>query len=288
MSIQPGLLPNRSVDTHKGNYGKVFVVAGSVGLSGAAALATKGALRSGAGLVTLGLPKSLYTPLASRMLESMFRLLPETKQGSLGLQGLIEIASIIEEMDAAAIGPGLSVNKETKELVRQLLPKTAKPIVLDADALNAIAEDLGVLKKRNLPLVITPHPGEMGRLIKQSAQDVQKDRKRTAISFANKYNVVVVLKGYKTVVADYENNVYINETGNPAMAAGGFGDVLTGLITGLIAQGLSLMNASMLGVYVHGLAGDIAAKEIGPVGLIATDLIDRIPAAVQQYQLMQA
>ena len=284
MTIPRGLLPLRTPETHKGDVGRIFLLAGSVGLSGAAALCVRGALRVGAGLVTLGIPKSLHDPMVEKLTEAMLKILPETKEGSLSLQGLPEIVSTIERMDAAAIGPGLSQQAQTKALVRQLLPKIAKPLVLDADGLNALAEELDVLKHLPLPIILTPHPGEMGRLIRQSADDVQRDRERTAAEFAKKYRVVVVLKGHATIVASYDGSMYINDTGNPGMASGGCGDVLTGMIAGLLGQHLSLFDAARLGVYLHGVAGDLAAKDVGDVGLIASDLADRIPLAIRQYQ----
>jgi len=282
--LERGLLPGRMPDTHKGDVGRVFLLAGSRELSGAAALCVTGALRVGAGLVTLGLPASLHPPMVQKLTESMFKVLPETKEGSLSLQGFPDIVSTCERMDAVAIGPGLSQQTQTKELVRQLLPKIPKPLVLDADGLNAVAEDLSVFQKLLLPIIITPHPGEMGRLIRQSAEDIQRDRERTAKEFAKRYKVVVVLKGHHTVVASYDGSVYINDTGNPGMASGGCGDVLTGMIVGLLGQRLSLFDAARLGVYLHGLAGDLAAQEKGTVGLIATDLADRIPQAIREYQ----
>ena len=284
MEIPKGLLPPRAVQTHKGDVGRVFVLAGSVGLSGAAALCTMGALRVGAGLVTLGIPKSLHNPMVEKLTEAMFKVLPETKEGSLSLQGLLDIVSTVDKTDACAIGPGLSQHPQTKELVRHLLPKIAKPLVLDADGLNALAEDVHVLKKLTLPIILTPHPGEMGRLIRQSAEEIQRDRVRTAKEFAKKYNVIVVLKGHETVVTSFDGSVYINETGNPGMASGGCGDVLTGMISGLLGQKLSLFDAAQLGVYLHGVAGDLAAAECGQIGLLASDLVDRIPQAIRHYQ----
>ena len=283
-AIPSGLLPGRAASAHKGDFGRIFLLAGSRELSGAAALCATGALRVGAGLVTLGLPKSLHAPMVEKLTEAMFKVLPETKEGTLNPQALPEVISTIERMDAVGIGPGLSQHPQTKDLIRQLLSKITKPLVLDADGLNALAEDLGILKQRLLPMIITPHPGEMGRLIRQSADDVQRDRERTAVEFAKLYKVIVVLKGHGTVVASFDGSVYINETGNPGMASGGFGDVLTGMIAGLLGQKLSLFDAARLGVYLHGLAGDLAAKERGEVGLLASDLLDRIPAAIRQYQ----
>ena len=282
--IEPGLLPPRPPDAHKGDAGRVFLLAGSIGFSGAAALCTMGALRVGAGLVTLGLPKSLHDPMVEKLTEAMFRVLPETKAGSLSLKGLVEIVSTAEKMDAVGIGPGLSQQQETKSLVRQLLPKIAKPLVLDADGLNALAEEVAVLRRLPLPMILTPHPGEMGRLTQLSSEEIQSDRQRIAVEFAKKHRVIVVLKGHRTVVASYDSALYINDTGNPGMASGGCGDVLTGMIVGLLGQQLAPFDAARLGVYLHGLAGDLAANERGEIGLIASDLVDRIPQAIRQYQ----
>ena len=284
MGIAPGLLPPRPPDAHKGDAGRVLIIAGSAGMSGAAALCTMGTLRAGAGLVTLGLPKSLHHPMVEKLTEAMFLILPESKDGSLSVQALLEIVSAAERMDAVAVGPGLSQHPQTKTLVQQLLPKIAKPLVLDADGLNALAEDLGVLRKLLLPIILTPHPGEMARLIRLSVDEVQGDRERIAVEFAKKYRVVLVLKGHATVAASYDGTMYVNDTGNPGMASGGCGDVLTGMIAGLLAQKLSLFDAARLGVYLHGLAGDLAAADRGQIGLIASDLADRIPLAIRQYQ----
>ena len=262
----------------------MFLLAGSVGFSGAAALCTMGALRVGAGLVTLGIPKSLHDPMVEKLTEAMLKVLPETKEGSLSMQGLAEIASAVERMDAAAIGPGLSQQPQTKELVRRLLPMIAKPLVLDADGLNALAEDVPLLKQLPLPIILTPHPGEMGRLVRLSPEEIQQDRERVAKEFAKKYRVIVVLKGHGTVIAGYDGSVSVNETGNPGMASGGCGDVLTGMIAGLLGQKLAPLDAARLGVYLHGLAGDLAAAERGEIGLLASDLADRIPQAIRQYQ----
>ena len=284
MSLPPGLLPARPPDTHKGDTGRLFLLAGSVGMSGAAVLCATGALRAGAGLVTLGVPKSLHDPLVQRLTEAMLKLLPETKQGSLSLEGVIEIVQACEKADAVALGPGLSQQPQTKALIREVLPKIRKPLVLDADGLNAVAEDLPVLGKLPLPIVLTPHPGEMGRLARLSVEQVQSDRRRITVEFAKKHRVVLVLKGHETVVASFDGAVYVNDTGNPGMASGGCGDVLTGMIAALLGQKLPLFDAARLGVYLHGLAGDLAAKEQGEVGLLASDLADRIPLAIRQYQ----
>lgn len=282
--IPKGLLPLRRADAHKGDAGRVLILAGSVGLSGAAALCTMGALRVGAGLVTLGIPKSLHDPMVEKLTEAMLNVLPETNEGSLSLQGLTAIVKAIERMDALAIGPGLSQQPETTQLIRELLPRIKQPLVLDADGLNAIAEDPGILNTLMAPAIVTPHPGEMGRLTRLSAEEVQRDRQRIAQEFAKTFRAVTVLKGAGTVVADVDGSIYINETGNPGMASGGCGDVLTGMLAGLLGQQVPRFDAARLGVYLHGLAGDLAAKERGEIGLIASDLVDKIPLAIRQYQ----
>lgn len=282
--IPHGLLKPRTPETHKGDLGHVLVVAGSAGFTGAAALCSLGALRAGAGLVTLGIPKSLQDVYAAKLTEVMTASLPETPQRSLSLKAVPELLSLVERVTVVALGPGLSQHSETKECVRRLLPRLAKPAVVDADGLNAIAEEPQVLKRLTLPVILTPHPGEMGRLIRLSAADVQRDRERIAKEFATTHRVVVVLKGHRTIVANVDGELYVNNTGNPGMATGGMGDVLTGVIAGLLGQGVLLFDAARLGVYLHGLAGDLAAEEIGEVGLIASDVLDRIPEALEQYQ----
>ena len=279
-----GLLSLRTPQAHKGEFGRVLILGGSLGLSGAAALCTRGALRVGAGLVTLGIPKSLQFAMTVKLTEAMLRAFSETREGSLDPQGLPEILKTVEHMDVVAIGPGLSQQPQTKELVRHLLPKITRPVVLDADGLNALAEDIDLLRKLPLPVILTPHPGEMARLIRQSVDDVQRDRERIASEFAKRYRVIVVLKGYHTIVADIDGTISINETGNPGMASGGMGDVLTGVIAGLIGQRLSTIDAARLGVYLHGLAGDLLAAERGQIGLLASEIADTIPKAIRRYQ----
>jgi len=286
MSALPsGLLPPRAPDVHKGDAGRVLIAAGSEGLTGAAALCSLGALRAGAGLVTLAIPNSLNAIMEVKLTEAITRPMPETKARSLSVQALPDLVRLAEQMDAVALGPGLSQQSETKQLVRQLIPKLAKPCVIDADALNALIEEPHqVLKRRLHPTVVTPHPGEMARLLNLSAEEVQRDRERIAREFAAKYGVVTVLKGHRTVVANVDGEIYINETGNPGLASGGTGDVLTGVIVALLGQRLACFDAARLGVYLHGLAGDLVAAERGQVGLIASDLLDTIPLAIKRYQ----
>lgn len=275
------LLPKRRRDTHKGDYGHVLVLAGSPGFTGAAYLCSQGALVSGSGLVTLGIPKSLNSIMAVKLTEVMTKLLPETDAGTLSLNAHDEILKFIDRIDAVAIGPGLSTHKETVRLVQKLITSISKPIVIDADGLNALAGNTGLLKKAIGPVVITPHPGEMARLVGISTNEIQKDREAIALKVAKEYNLIVVLKGYHSVVASQSGKMYINTTGNPGMATGGTGDILTGMIASFIGQGISTFDAARLGVYLHGMAGDLAAKALGEVSLVAGDILRYLPKAIK-------
>lgn len=276
------LLPKRKPDTHKGDYGHVFVVAGSIGMTGAAALCSEAALLSGSGLVTLGICKSLNSILAKKLTEIMTRPLPETHEQTLSEKALPEILKFSEKVDCVAIGPGLSRNNSTQKLVKRLIASLNKPIVLDADGINALEGKASILKSVKAPIVVTPHPGEMSRLMPLSRNEIAKNKEKVAKGFANKYNVVCVLKGHRTVVAGPRGKIFINSTGNPGMASGGVGDVLTGMIASFIGQGLKPFDAAKLGVYLHGLAGDLAAKEKGEASLIASDLLNKLPEAIKK------
>lgn len=284
--IPRGLLPRRKRNTHKGQAGRVFILAGSEGMSGAAALAVKGALRTGAGLVTLGIPKRLHDPMVKKLTEAMLKVFAETAQGSLSRQAAAAILRAIQGMDVVALGPGLSRNPQTQALIRLLIGKIDKPLVIDADGLNALSGSLSLLRKRKQPSVLTPHSGEMARLIDKTAKAVEGSRQTVAKAFAIKHRVVLVLKGHRSIVAGADGQLYVNHTGNPGMATGGCGDVLTGMIAALLAQGLNAYDAACLGVYLHGFAGDIAAKKRGEIGLIASDLADTIPLAIRRYQTL--
>ncbi|MBU0759713.1 MAG: NAD(P)H-hydrate dehydratase [Candidatus Omnitrophica bacterium] len=277
-------LKKRKKDTHKGDYGHVFILAGSTGLTGAAALCGQACMRSGAGLVTLGIPRSLNVVMEIKLTEVMTCPLPETRQGTFSLKAKAEALKKINNSDIAVLGPGLSSNKETQQLIRELAVSVKRPMVLDADALNAISENADVLRKVKSPYVITPHPGEMARLLKKDTDYIKKNRLIVAKKFANYYNAVVVLKGSGTIVAEPGANqrVYVNKTGNPGMATAGSGDVLTGVIAGFMAQGLKPFDAARFAVYTHGLAGDLAKKEKGEEGLIAGDILEKIPEAIKK------
>lgn len=275
----PSILLKRKLDSHKGDYGHLLVIGGSPGLTGAVALCSLSALRAGSGLVTLAIPESLNPILEMKLTEVMTKPFPETKEKTLSRKALPQILRFSKKIDGFAIGPGFSTQKETANFLLQLLPRIDKPVILDADGINILAREIGVLKKIKSPFILSPHPGEMARLLKKDISEVQKNRKKIARDFAAKYGVVLVLKGYKTVVADQKGNIYINNTGNPGMATAGSGDVLTGIIGAFLAQGLSSFAAAKFAVYLHSLAGDLAAKKKGEISLIATDILENLPKA---------
>lgn len=274
--------PRRKPEANKKDFGHVFVIAGSAGYTGAAYLSSQAAALSGSGLVTLAVGKSIYPILASKLTEVMVKPFFETRDSSLSLLAEKELLNFIQDCDCVAIGPGISRNKDTQALVRNIISKLDKPAVLDADGLNAIAGHVEILKKAKSALVLTPHAGEMARLIDKDAAEIQNDRKNIAINFAHQYNIVLVLKGYQTVVASPNGEYYINSTGNAGMATGGTGDCLTGMIASFIGQGIEPFNAAILAVYFHGLAGDAAAKEKGLLSLIATDLLNKLPEVLKK------
>jgi ADP-dependent NAD(P)H-hydrate dehydratase / NAD(P)H-hydrate epimerase len=276
-----GMLERRAPDSHKGDFGHLLVVAGSPGKAGAAAMAARSALRTGTGLVSVGTPSGLVPIIQQQVFESMCIPLAESIDGTIGLGGENELLKVAVKMNACAVGPGLSIHYETVNMVRSLLQQIATPVVIDADGLNALVGALEVLRKNRGPVIMTPHPGEMARLLGISTSDVQKDRIGIATDFARTYKVTLVLKGAGTVIANPDGLTYINTTGNPGMATGGTGDALTGMIGSLLAQGYASLQAACIGVYLHGLAGDLAAKEKGEAGMIAGDLIEKIPQALQ-------
>jgi hydroxyethylthiazole kinase-like uncharacterized protein yjeF len=276
-------LPERRASAHKGTFGHAGIIAGSVGKTGAAALAAQAALRIGAGLVTVATPSSVNDVLEAKLLEAMTMPLPETKARTLARSGLDRILAFIQARKAIAIGPGLSTHHETVELVQSLMKHLDRPCVLDADALNALTGRALLLTECKTPPILTPHPGEMARLgTDATTQSVNTDRIGTAKRFAQERGVFVVLKGARTVIARPDGLVAICPTGNPGMATPGTGDVLTGMIVGLLAQGVSAWEAACTATYFHGLAGDLAAQQLGQPGMLAGDLIAQIPYALQR------
>src|SRR6185436_13386573 len=276
-------LPKRIVSAHKGTFGHVGIIAGSVGKTGAAALAAQAALRVGAGLVTVATPGSVNDVLEAKLLEVMTMPLPETKARTLARSGLDRILAFIQARKAIAIGPGLSTHHETVELVQSIMKHLDRPCVLDADALNPLPGRALLLTECKIPPILTPHPGEMARLgTDATIQSVNADRIGTAKRFAQERGVFVVLKGARTVIARPDGLVAICPTGNPGMATAGTGDVLTGMVVGLLGQGVSAWEAACTATYFHGLAGDLAARQLGQPGMLASDLIAQIPYALQR------
>lgn len=278
-SLLKGIPPPRPRGAHKGSQGHLLVIAGSTGKRGAAQMTALAALRSGTGLVTVALPRSL-DPAFTSPIEVMTLPLPETGEGTLAPPGEKMILQAMEGKAAVALGPGLSQHAETQTLIRALIPQITIPMIIDADGINAIASDPAILKKKRGEIILTPHPGEMGRLLGKRADFVQKDRFNVASDFAEKWGVIVVLKGAHTLVASPDRTIRVNQTGNAGMATAGMGDALTGLIGGWISQGIPAREAAALGIYLHGVAGDLAAAEHGEVGLVTSDLIDKIPEAI--------
>ncbi len=291
------LLAPRARDANKGSYGHVLVIGGSLGKAGAAAMAGFSALRAGAGLSTIATPKSVLATVASYHPEVMTEPLEETKEGTISLRALGTGLDALLERKTLAIGPGISRNSETAEFVREIVKRTRDdtPIVADADGLNAFEGAAGKLSGRGRTVVITPHPGEMARLTGLSIAEIQANRLEVARNFAREHELIVVLKGHRTLIAAPDGTVWVNPTGNPGMATGGTGDVLTGMVAGLIAQHWKdeqhpqrTLEATALAVYLHGLAGDLAAESVGEKSLVATDLVRFLPQAFAEMQNRKA
>ena len=274
------LVRPRTLDAHKGDFGHLLVLAGARGKSGAALLSGGAALRVGTGLVTLAGPSSLNAIFSSVLVEAMTVPMPERHDGSLALNENA-VADAVQGKSAIAFGPGIGVSSDTIGLTQWLLLNSTIPLVIDADGLNCLATDLAVLREARVPVILTPHPGEMARLVKTSNAEVQSQRLEVARTFALQHHCYLVLKGSRTVIAAPDGRAWVNPTGNPGMASGGMGDVLTGIIGGLLAQGYAPERACQLGVFLHGFVGDRAADEKGEVGILARDLIDRLPSGIR-------
>ena len=275
------LFPDRPRQAHKGTYGHLLVVGGSRGKTGAAALAARAAMRIGAGLVTVGTPASQQPIVASLLLESMSEALDETRAGTIAREAVERISALASARDAVALGPGLGLDAETLEAARRLISDLPEPMVVDADALSALAGHLDLLSRRRGPRCLTPHPGEMARMLGVTVADVEGDRIASVRDFVTAHGVHLVLKGALSVVGDPDGQIFLNPTGNPGMASGGMGDVLTGMTGALLARGSEAGAALRAAVYVHGLAGDVASATLGQESLIAGDLIDALPRALR-------
>lgn len=274
-------LPRRSFAAHKYQLGNVFVLAGSLGLTGAAVMSSEAALRSGAGIVHLGIPASLNSIMEVKLTEVMTIPFKETGEGSFSLNDYDQILDRVNSSTVSIIGPGISRQYETQNLVRRLIEHATKPLVLDADALFALSGHLNILQQTQAEIILTPHVGEFARLVSQTSDEIETKRVDIAHTFAVEFGVTLVLKGAPTVIATKDGRVFVNPTGNPGMATAGAGDVLSGIIAGFVAQGSKGEEAACTGVYLHGLAGDRAKQNIGEFGLIATDLIHSFAAVLK-------
>ncbi|MEW6381547.1 MAG: NAD(P)H-hydrate dehydratase [bacterium] len=286
--IEPGYVrqcwPHRLPDSHKGTYGHLLVLAGSSGKTGAAYLTSQAAARTGAGLVTLGIPESLNPIMEVKLTEVMTLPLPETEAKTFSARAISTLEEMLPRMSALAIGPGIGVHPEALELISWIIRTAQIPLVLDADGINVLAGQAHLLKEARQPVILTPHPKELSRLLSIELSQVLADRLTAVRRAAAEFNSYCALKGFRTLIADPEGNVLINPTGNPGMATGGTGDVLTGIIGGLLAQKLPEIQALAAGVYLHGFAGDLVREQKGECGLLAQDLIDCLPVAIERLR----
>ncbi|MBQ8769109.1 MAG: NAD(P)H-hydrate dehydratase [Oscillospiraceae bacterium] len=265
------ILPDRKCDAHKGDFGKILLLCGSLGFTGAAALAAMGALRSGAGLVYLGVPESIYAIEATKLNEAIVFPLPDA-DGKLSIQALPQILKMLPDMDAVLFGPGWGKSEGNFLIAKEILQSFNKPVVVDADGINILAKHMDIVRERKAPTILTPHPGEFARM--GGNNDI--DRQAAAEDFARNHGCILLLKGHNTVITD-GNRTYINPTGNPGMAVGGSGDVLAGIIVSLIGQGIDPLKAAACGAWLHGAAGDNCAAQIGQYGMLPTDMVEALP-----------
>lgn len=276
------LLPERDLFSNKGSFGKVLLICGSKNMVGCCYLATMGALRSGAGLVTLAFPECLYVPLASRLTENLFLPLSCDEKGMISVNNIDTLIEKVNNSDVVVLGCGIGVSDDTKALVKEIILKSETPLILDADALNCIADSVDVLSHSSCDILLTPHPGEMSRLCGKSIKEIQENREKTAMDFCSKYNVNLLLKGYETVVCDKDcNQIYINKTGNTGLSKGGAGDLLSGIISGLYPSmskvGNSLFDSAVLGAFVHGLTSDFLKEAFSEYSMLPSDCADTLP-----------
>lgn len=265
------ILPDRNPEAHKGNFGRILLLCGSRGYTGAAALAAMGALRCGAGLVYLGVPECIYAIEAVKLTEPIVFPLFD-KQGGLSIEAIPEITERLSGMDAVLIGPGLGRSKGIFSVVKAVLKNFGGPVIVDADGINVLSGHIDILRERTAPVVMTPHLGEFQRIAGQTDTDLLD----AAARFAADTGAITLLKGHRTIITD-GTEAYINKTGNPGMAVGGSGDVLAGMITALIGQGIDPLKAAACGAWLHGAAGDICAKELGQYGMLPTDILQVLP-----------
>lgn len=279
-TVQP-YFKKRKRDAHKGTYGHLFILSGSLGKTGASVMAGKAALKMGAGLVTVGTPRSCLPVVARSMVELMTEALPETPEKTFSSEALNKILNLLKGKDALMIGPGISTHPSTAELVLSLMPQVKVPMVIDADALNILASKPEIIKSLRKPAVLTPHPGEFARLLNISTKEVVEKKLELVPQFAAEYGVYLVLKSYRTLIATPDGKVYVNPTGNPGMATAGSGDVLSGMIASMIIQEKNLLEAVLAAVYIHGLSGDLGVEKLGEKPLVAGDIIRYLPKSIE-------
>jgi len=274
--VSSKLLPRKS-DSNKGDFGRALIVAGSYGMCGAAILAAKGCLRSGVGTLRVALPDNIYPIAASTVPESMFIPLKPSASGGIDSSALKVVSGLAAQSAAVLVGCGMQNTEDTRAIVSGLLDVQGIPLIIDADGINSVSDDIDLLRNSPAQVVLTPHPGEMSRLTKTSIADIQSNRREIAARFAAETGAVVLLKGKNTVIASPNGEAHINPTGNPGMATGGSGDLLAGILLSLICQGLSLFDASVCAAYIHGAAGDAASARLSQHSMLPSDMIDELP-----------
>ena len=276
------LLPKRDLFSNKGSFGKVLLICGSKNMVGCCYLATMGALRSGAGLVTLAFPECLYIPLTSRLTENLFLPLSCNDNGFISKENTALLIKAVNEADVVMLGCGIGVTDDTKAVVKDLIVNSKTPLILDADAINCVADSVDILSEAKCDILITPHPGEMSRLCNRSISEIQANRENTVVDFCKKYNVNLLLKGHETVICNKEcTDIYINKTGNTGLSKGGAGDLLSGIISGLFPSmkrdGESLFLSAVLGAFIHGLTADFLKEDFSEYSMLPTDCADALP-----------
>lgn len=275
------ILPQRPACANKYSVGSLLCVVGSYSFAGAAVLCAKAALRTGAGLVRVAVPESIYPIVSACVPEAVFLVLPQNEQGAISSEALGEVIKYANKSDAVVMGCGSKLCRDTEELTLSLVSECKRPLLLDADGINALSKHIHILKDRVYPLVLTPHEGEMSRLTGLTSEYIRENREEVAKNFTEEYGATLVLKGKDTVICDRNSESYMNPTGNAGMAVAGSGDVLAGMIGALMAQGADAFRSAVAGVYLHGLAGDIAKEDLTEYSLIPSDIIERIPKAVK-------
>lgn len=277
------LFKKTNKNANKGTFGHQLNICSSYKMFGAGVIATKAALRSGAGLVKLALPVSAYPLAAAHLVQPIFNPVRESSKGTFCAQSIPDLKADLDWADSVVLGCGIGKNKDTEKFVSEVIKNTKSPIIIDADGINCLKQSISIFKDIKAPVVLTPHPGEMARLVSKSVAEIQEDRINTAKEFAGEYGVILVLKGANTIVTDGDN-VFVNMTGNPSMAMGGSGDMLSGMIGAFVCQGIQPFDAAKAAVYIHGLSGDCAAEAFSQRGILVSDMIDQLAALMSQFE----